>query len=73
MQALLEEERKVNMMVKQALDLKRQKLSGITEFTERAVAKERRDLQVELEQKIAQVSVLANLRTGSLRSLEREL
>ena len=55
-QELLNEERKVNSQVKQALQAKREKLATITQHTERAVANERRELQEELNQKIAQVS-----------------
>ena len=55
-QELLNEERKVNSQVKQALQTKREKLATITQHTERAVANERRELQEELNQKIAQVS-----------------
>ena len=55
-QELLAEERKVNSQVKQALQDKREKLATIQAFTDRAVAQERRDLQEELNQKIAQVS-----------------
>jgi len=51
----LTEERKVNSQVKQALQLKREKLATITAHTERAVAKERRDLQDELNAQIAKV------------------
>ena len=54
-QELLQEERKVNTQVKQALQAKREKLATITEHTERAVANEKRELQDELNQKIAQV------------------
>ena len=54
-QELLQEERKVNTQVKQALQAKREKLATITEHTERAVANEKRELQEELNQKIAQV------------------
>ena len=55
-QELLNEERKVNSQVKQALQAKREKLATITQHTERAVANERRELQDELNQKIALVS-----------------
>ena len=55
-QELLNEERKVNSQVKQALQTKREKLATITQHTERAVANERRELQEELNQKIEQVS-----------------
>ena len=47
-QELLVEERKVNSQVKQALQQKREKLATITNHTERAVARERRELQDEL-------------------------
>jgi len=57
-QELLNEERKVNSQVKQALQAKREKLATITQHTERAVANERRELQEELNQKIAQVSTI---------------
>ena len=40
-QQLLQEERKVNTMVKHALQLKREKLQTITAFTEQQVAAER--------------------------------
>ena len=43
-QELLQEERKVNTQVKQALQAKREKLATITEHTERAVANEKREL-----------------------------
>ena len=56
-QELLNEERKVNSQVKQALQTKREKLATITQHTERAVANERRELQDELNQKIEQVSI----------------
>ena len=52
-QALLNEERKVNSQVKQAMQAKREKLATIQEHTERAVAQERRELQEELDMKIA--------------------
>jgi hypothetical protein len=55
-QELLQEERKVNTQVKQALQQKREKLATIQQHTERAVANERRELQEELNMKIAQVS-----------------
>ena len=55
-QELLNEERKVNSQVKQALQAKREKLATITEHTERAVAQERRDLQQELDEQIRAVS-----------------
>ena len=55
-QELLNEERKVNSQVKQALQTKREKLATITQHTDRAVANERRELQDELNQKIEQVS-----------------
>ena len=65
-QELLQEERKVNTQVKQALQAKREKLATITEHTERAVANEKRELQDELNQKIAQVSKeLKNITTLS--------
>ena len=57
-QELLNEERKVNSQVKQALQAKREKLATITQHTERAVANERRELQEELNQKIRQVSAV---------------
>ena len=59
-QELLNEERKVNSQVKQAMQKKREKLSTIQEHTERAVAQERRELQEELDTKIAQVSSHTN-------------
>ena len=59
-QELLQEERKVNTQIKQAQQAKREKLATITEHTERAVANEKRELQDELNQKIAQVSKVFN-------------
>ena len=53
---LLDEERKVNSLVKQALQMKREKLATVQAATERAVAKEKHELEVELKEKIAQVS-----------------
>jgi len=55
-QELLNEERKVNSQVKAAMQAKREKLSTIQAHTEKAVAQERRELQEELDTKIAQVS-----------------
>ena len=55
-QELLGEERKVNSQVKAAMQMKREKLSTIQAHTEKAVAQERRELQEELDTKIAQVS-----------------
>ena len=57
-EALLQAERKMNLLVKQALQRKREKMAQIQQHTEAAVAQERRDLQNELNAKIAQVSKL---------------
>ena len=53
---LLQEERKVNLLVKAALQKKREKMAEIQQHTENAVQQERIDLQQELNEKIAQVS-----------------
>ena len=56
-QDLLNEERQVNKMVKDALQKKRDRLATIQAHTDQAVAQQRRDLQEELAQKIAEVSI----------------
>ena len=48
MQDLLNEERQVNKMVKDALQKKRDRLATIQAHTDQAVAQQRRDLQEEL-------------------------
>ena len=57
-QSLLNEERKANTMVKQQLAAKKEKMAQLQAHTDEALAHYRRDLQVELNQKIAQVSLL---------------
>ena len=62
-QDLLNEERKVNKMVKDALQAKRDRLATIQSHTEQAVAVTRRELQEELASKIAQVSLVNSLQS----------
>ena len=67
---LLQEERKMNSLVKQALQQKRDKMAQIQAHTEQAVAQQRRDLNEELAEKIRQVSsVLCGNARASVNTL----
>ncbi len=59
-QDLLTEERKVNKMVKDALQKKRDRLATIQSHTEAAVSHFRRELETELQSKIQEVSLARN-------------